>query len=174
MPPANLNLYAPKSILGTVNSASTLTRLANTTAYTAGDEVSDVASSSAHPWVFTNAALANGTGGRIAKVRLQASDPLCVSAIFRLYLFDTAPTMVGDNLAYALLAAEYTARKGYIDIGPLVTSVGTGVAEISQDLGMDYVCAAADTALYGVLVVQSAYTPLSAGTFRCELTVRRG
>lgn len=174
MPPTNLNLYSPFSMLGTVGGVSTLTRLGNTTAYTAGDEVSDVASSSANPWVFANAALASGTGGRITKVRLMASDPLCVSAVFRLYLFNAAPTMVGDNLAYALLASEYTSRSGYIDIGPLVTSVGTGVAEINQDLSMDYVCAAASTSLYGVLVIQNAYTPLNAGTFRLTLTTRRG
>lgn len=173
VPVVETSSVAPFSILGTVNAVSTLTRLANTTAYTAGDEISDIASSSAHPWVFANAGLAVGGSGRITKVRLQASDPLCVSQIFRLYLFDTAPAMVGDNLAYALLAAEFAGRDDYIDIGPLITSVGAGVAEMAHDLGKDYVCAAASTSLYGVLVIQNAYSPLSAGTFRLELTVRR-
>lgn len=173
VPVVESSSVAPFSILGTIDGVATLTRLANTTAYTAGDEVSDVASSSAHPWVFANAGLANGGSGRITKVRLQASDPLCVSQIFRLYLFDTAPAMVGDNLAYALLGSEFAIREGFIDIGPMVTSVGTGVASIDHDVGKDYVCAAASTSLYGVLVIQNAYSPLSAGTFRLELTVRR-
>ena len=170
---ANLPVDGPKEIIGTINGAGFLTRLGNTTAYTAGDEVSDVASSSAHPWVFANSARAVGGAGWITKVRLQSSDPLNVSAIYRLYLFDTAPTQVGDNLAYALLGAEFGVREGFIDIGPMVTSVGTGVASIHQDTRVRYVCAAADTSLYGVLVIQAAYTPLNAGTFYAELTCDR-
>ena len=171
--PVTLPSDGPKEIIGTVNAAGFLTRLGNTTAYTAGDEVSDVASSSAHPFVFSEAGRAAGGAGWITKVRLQSSDPLNVSAVYRLYLFDTAPTMVGDNLAYALLGAEFGVREGFIDIGPMVTSVGAGVASIHQDTRLRYVCAAAGTSLYGILVVQAAYTPLNAGTFYVELTCDR-
>lgn len=160
-------------VIGTVSAVTTLTRLANTTPYTSGDEVSDIASASAHPFIFAGAARVNNGSGWITKVKLGSSDPLNIGAAYRIFIFDTAPTMVGDNLAYALLNSEFAIRETYIDIGPMITSVGAGGSYIDVDTRKRYVCAVADTKLYGILTIQGAYTPLSAGTFQVELTLER-
>lgn len=162
-------------ILGTVNNLTTLTRPADTAAYTAGDEVSNAtAQGSALPWVFAGAGSGAGGSGYVVRAALSCSDKLNVSAIYRLFLYSSAPTMVGDNAAYNLLKAEFPGRIGYVDIGPMVTAVGASSdsAFTDVDLRKSYQCAA-DANLYGVLVVQGAYTPLSAETFQLSLTVER-
>lgn len=173
--PVTLPSDGPLEILGTINGVTTLTRQANVTAYLTGDEVSNSSTqASAVPFVFANAGRANGGAGWITKVRIGSSDPLCVGAVFRLYLFDSVPTMVGDTNAYSLLTSEFGIREGGLDVGPLLAGVGAGGgASIHADVRMRYVCAAATSSLWGVLTIQGGYTPLSAGTFQIELTCDR-
>lgn len=164
------------AILGTVNAATSLTRPADANAYTAGDEVSDsVTQASAHWWVFTNAASGAGGGGYITKIRMSCSDKLNVGVLYRLFLYGATPTMVGDNAAYNLLKSEFPTRVGFFDLGPMVTGVGAGSdsAFIDLDVRKAYQCVSTDRNLYGVLVIQGAYTPVSAETFQLSITVER-
>lgn len=94
--------------------AATLTRPADTTAYTAKDAVAD---STSAPTVltFSNLARVNAGSGYIVKARLMTNQSTN-TARFRLHLFDTSPTAINDNAAYTLLWANRATRIGYIDL----------------------------------------------------------
>lgn len=173
--PVTLPSDGPLPVLGTISGTSTLTRPADTNAYASGDEISNsTTQGSAVPWVFPNAARANGQGGWITKAVLGCSDKLNVAIPFRVHLFKTTPTMVGDNAQYSILKAEFANWVGYLDLGPLITGGSSSDGSIVDlDCRKRYVCDPAGSSLYGILLPLGAYTPLTSETFRLSLLFDR-
>lgn len=128
----------------------TITRPADTNAYAAKDAVSN---STSAPTILTltNAASHVGGNGYVVKVRaFTNSATAMLGAVFRLHLYNEAPTAVNDNAQFALLWANRTKRVGFIDLPALATE-GTGsdaAAALWVDLPLHFDCASNDRNLY--------------------------
>ena len=113
-----------KRILGSIGgqievATATITRPADTTAYTAKDAVSNSTSAPA-ALTFTGLARLAGGSGYIVKARLMTSQAACTAA-FKLHLFNATPTPINDNAAYTLLYANAASRIGTIEFGACQT-----------------------------------------------------
>lgn len=146
-------------------------RPADTDAYAAQDEVSTttVAGTTA-PLQFEGAARAKGGDGWIVKAVLECSSPTVANGVFRLWLFNAAPTMFGDNAAYQLDAADIAKRVAYVDLALITEGTGSDAAYALDDgLRTAFKCAADSRDLWGVLVAKGAYVPTSGETFTVTL-----
>lgn len=158
-------------IPGLVSSGpQTFTRPNNTTAYTAGDVVSDSAGTFTPSLTFPVARTAGG-GGYIVKAQLETNSKTFLSQM-RLYLFTVQSVVVaGDNVAGTQLYANMPYRVGYIDFPTLVTGAGAGstsvVAAWFGNLG--FLCKQGDTQLYGYLVDNTGSTPVAFQNFSVML-----
>lgn len=169
----------------TVKSSDSITRPSNTTAYTAGDVISDVTTND-H---FTFNGVTDGTTntGTIMSLRINSSANVATKPDLELWLFHTDVAEVADNGAFAPTDGEMLTVVGVIDI-PLanflvgIATVGAAgnTVQVINDINMPFVTtkAANDTAekrgvLYGQLVHRASYTPVSAEVFTVELTIAR-
>lgn len=158
--------------------SASFTRPANTTAYTAGDVVSNSTVASTL-MKFNAAARFNGQGGYITKVRLFTDRKANVSQ-YRLYLFRTSEASVSvpvDNLPMTTIYADFLNRIGYIDL-PAVkddadTTNSTGAYAESSITPFAFKCAPDDDSVYGLLVDQTGQTPASGQAFMVELVFDR-
>lgn len=168
---------ATDEILGftvTQAASSTITRPADTTAYTSGDLVANsVTAGSVTNLQFTTLARVSGGSGVIIGAQIQKSGPIITNAAFRLHLFNTAPTYTsaGDNSAIAtVVVASAKGYLGYIDITAMVgfsdVAWGSGAPDNSRG-GIPYVATA--QIIYGLLEARGAYTPISAEVFTISL-----
>jgi hypothetical protein len=142
-------------------------------AYAAQDEVSDNATGgSATPLNFADAVSAVGGSGFIVKAVIEASTATVANAVFRLWLFNAAPTMYGNDSPYQLDAADKAKRVGYVDFALITEGTGSDSAYgLDDGLRMAFTCDAADADLYGVLVAKAGYVWTNAQTFDITLTI---
>lgn len=151
--------------------AAAFARPADTDPYGALDAISD---STSTPTVLTFAGMGrvNGGSGSILKAQLLTDNP-AFTAQCRLHLFNVAPTAINDNAPHTTLWANRASRVGEIDF-PALTTEGTGsTCAKSQwvDVPLFFICAAADTALYGILEARTAGgAPASAQNFHVVLS----
>lgn len=153
---------APASIIpAAFSSSASVTRPADTSAYTAGDVVSD---STSAPTVLTFASI-GPSGGRVlitsADIRIDVSAVPSGMGIFRLHLYDAAPTAINDNAAYNLPSGDRAKYLGYLDItapGDLGDTLYGTLDTVRKQVKL----AAASTSIYGILESRGAYTPTSA------------
>lgn len=139
-------------------SQSSITRPADTTAYTAGDVVGATAAAIE----FANAGPA---AGHIiitdADLRIDVAGVPSGMATFRLHLYNaTPPSALADNAAWDLPAGDRAAYLGYIDLGAPVdvgSTLFVSIGAINKKLKMG-----ATTSLFGYLVTAGGYTPTSA------------
>jgi hypothetical protein len=163
------------------------TRAANTTAYTAGQVISDGATT--HMMKFANASRASGygagRGGYITKVRI-FTDNKSWTGKMRLYLYnlnETGVSIPADAALMTTIYADRAARLGYIDVGTMANddsganSTGAYVeAALPQPFAYEVAATVqpnGDDAIYGVLVVENGATPTSGQNFSVELTFHR-
>lgn len=151
---------------------ATLTRPADTNAYLSNDAI---AGSTTAPAIltFAGAARANGGSGELIRANLCTNLATC-NAMIRLNLFTTTVTLDNDNDPYRLLFTSVAVRIGWIDF-PVLTSAGTGsTAAVASVTGsLPYVCAAADTAIYGRVQTMNGWTPASAQQLVFTLEARK-
>lgn len=150
------------------------TRPANTTAYSAGDSLSD-STSSPTTLNFADVVRNNGDSGYITGARLQVSNTSFDGKIV-LYLYNTTQSATNDNAALTLTAS--TDFVGWIEFdGANIKGSGTTVAYVEGDLPnsrlIPFVADAADTDLYGIVGVATGFTPTSGGTFTFYLAVEQ-
>lgn len=150
-------------------SEATLTRPADTTAYTAGDVIggasaiatfADIGASGGHV-LITRASLLIDNG----------TVPSGMSTM-RLHLFDSSPTAIADNAAFDIPSGDRTKYLGYIDIGTPVDMGSTCWIETSGDsttVPKQVKLASSSTSLYGLLETRGAYTPTSGSAYRVRL-----
>lgn len=156
---------------------TSVTRPANTTAYTAGDVVGAAAAA----WTFTNVGPANDRqtsidGANIlitsAFLRINVTSVPAGMTSFRLHLYTSSPTSAyADNAAWTLHADDLTAYAGYIDLGsPALPAAASGAIYVQADqLNKQIKLAAGSSTLYGYLVTNAGYTPTSAAVKAIEL-----
>lgn len=154
--------------------SATFGRPANTTQYAAGDIVSD----SAAQLVFAGAALAAGESGTILTAQLHQNANQSTLGSFELNLFSSKVAVQTDNAAAAFTNAEMlTWVGGFAFTSSYILNAGSGAAGNvvwqARNLNLDYRCGSGETALYGLLVVRNAYTPVSQEVFKVMLKVRR-
>ena len=145
-----------------------ITRPANTTAYAAGDAVSDATGNA----LFTfSRVLKEGTKhGEILRVGIHASkDSIATALEGELYLFHTAIGLTADNAPWVPSEAEMKTRIGVVEFPSADWRLwGTGsICDVYPN--MPFVIGT-DT-LYGQLVAQNAYAPASGEIFTIELVV---
>lgn len=155
---------------------ATITRPADTTAYTAGDVIAD--STSAATVLKFNRASGDGSGGVIRSAMMASSIAPGTKLNADLFLFDTAPTAYGnDNEAFALSDADLLNCVGVISLdGTTAANVKTGTLNcvvINQALAMPVKSLVNDRCLYGVLVARNAYTPGSGEVLTIKLGIQQ-
>jgi hypothetical protein len=156
----------PAAGLQTIATAS-FTRPADTTAYAAGDAVSN-ATSSPTILTFAGAARANGGSGLILSARHSKNNT--TAANYRLWLWRETVAAVNDNAQFALLWANRANRIGFIDFAH--TTGGTG-SDSSSSLAtfQNLPFTATGTALFGQLTTPGGYTPASGEQHFIELAI---
>lgn len=162
-----------------VKASANFTRPNNNTQYTAGDEVSNNASQgSAVALNFPNVVAANGETGYVVKGILKVTGITApaspTNALYRLLLFDTLPTMVGDNAPLLLTDALAAHLTCYVDFAA-ITGPGNSTALYCLDDGLRtaFKCDAADVDLYGILTAQAGYSPILNSTWTIDLLLER-
>lgn len=162
----------------------TLTRPADTNAYTANDAVGATTSVSATNVIeITNAVRVAGDAIRIERVRLGKSVNTTTNATFRLHFFNALPTLgVGDNGALGAITALATDdmrnHVGYVDV--TIDRAGNDAADGSYGAAVPSVGSAmtigprTGTSIFVVIQATAAYTPGSAEAFEVTVEGVRG
>lgn len=105
--------------------------------------------------------LATGASGIILSSLLTLNQaPFANQAGYTLHLFTAAPTIIADDAAWVLVAAELATYIGKLDISSMVT--GTN-ASYALDIGhnLDFTLASGSTKLYGQLVCKGTDTTVN-------------
>jgi hypothetical protein len=145
-----------------MKSKVSITRPANTTAYTAGDVVGDVTSGG----VIRFPGFGPGTGREV--LITSASLEVDVTAVpagmtsFRLHLYRvTAPSAFADNAEWNLPSGDRADYLGYIDLGsPAVMGITNKTLFVQTDqINKHLRTGAGEDAIYGYLVSAGGFTP---------------
>lgn len=153
-----------------VVTAPTMTRPADTTAYAAGDLVANsTTAGSVVPLEFD----VGGGSGMVRKIRIRTNRTSggTTNAVFRVFLFRTAPTVAGgDNAAFNPANAA-----NFIDAMDVVLNeqFSDGAANSSNGAAgeINYSLPSGSTKLFGLIRAGAAYTPASAEQISVALEV---
>jgi hypothetical protein len=148
------------------------TRPSDTTAYAAGDVVSNSTSASV-PLVFNGVARFEGGTGRIVGARLYDDSAPGTAGDFEMHLYRASPAVANDNSAWAPTDAASLTITAKIAFGTVTVMGAANVAYFVTGLDCHFKCGEGLTDLYGVLVARNAYTPASAGVITIELDVEQ-
>jgi hypothetical protein len=147
-------------------------RPADTSAYAAGDVISN---STSAPVVLTFANAGPTYGSAIIQtvsLRVDVSTVPAGYGSFRLHLYNAAPTAINDNAAYNLPSGDRSKYQGFVELS---TPLDLGDTLWSQ---ADYVgkqVRLLDGNLYGILETRGAFTPTSGASKTISLfTVEAG
>lgn len=151
-PPAVLATPAGIEI-ASYNPAVTITRPANTTAYTAGDVVGGALTLSSAGPSGGGTIIING-----AQLELDISAIPSGMTTFRLYLYNvTPPSATADNGVWDLPSGDRASFLGYIDLG---TPVDLGSTCYIEQINLaKQIVVASGGSIYGYLVTTAGYTP---------------
>jgi hypothetical protein len=133
-------------------SQPTITRPANTTAYTAGDVVGGA---------FQLTGLPFGEDILVSFADLAPALTAVPSGMtsFRLYLYNAPPpSALADNAPFTMSAADAAVRAGYIDLGSPALVAGSGVL-LTQVAQVNQPIRTGATGVWAYLVTNGAYTP---------------
>ena len=161
------NAVPIKSDGGTTS--ATQTRPANATAYTAGDVVGE---DPGENLTFSNV-LTNAAGIFVISSATLEIDVAAVPAGmggFRLHLYDAAPTVIVDNIAYDLASGDRAKYLGYIVLNTPV-DLGTTLWSQTDNINLTGKLAAASTTIYGILQTLGGYTPTTGAVKTVKLYV---
>lgn len=144
------------------------TRPNNVTTYAIFDVVGDGA-----VMTFQNAGRSVGGNGYITNIRVvKNSASNAILAVFRLWLYGSAPTPIADNSPFTLLYANRAKQLGYIDLAMSTEGTGSDACGAFQaNINLKFQCEAASRDLYGVLEARLAYIPQLQEKFWVELTL---
>lgn len=146
----------------------TLTRTADTNAYTANDVIGEATGSTA-AIAFTVKGRA-GQDVMITSTRLMIDASALISGegSYSLAIYGvTPPSALGDNAAFDIPSGDRAAFARVIDLGTPVDEGSSLV--VTQDIINTQVTLQEDGKLYAYLVTDAAYTPTSARVYRVEL-----
>jgi hypothetical protein len=123
-----------------------------TTTYTVGDQLGT-------GWTFTNAGIAAGGSGMIHSAVFIDDSDVMGAAI--LHLYDTLPSGLSDNAAYAPSDADAGKKVGEIWFPP-ARDLG-GVRDSYVQCQAPYILAGGATSLFGVMETRSANAVFAGG-----------
>ncbi len=150
-----------------------MTRPADTTAYTAGDVVSNSTTATA-PITLSSATRVAGGNGYIVRAAL-TTNKKSITPRFRVHFFTAAPTVAADNAAYSELYADASKRLGYIDLPAMTTATDSTNSDMARTFNdtarLPIVAAAGSADLYAVLETLDAFTPASGQKFTLTIFV---
>lgn len=165
----------PTVMLGRTISAN-FTRPSNATAYASGDVVCD---STSAPTIMTFSRATSDSVSTIQQAICIDSANMATKPDLELWLFDTAITMDNDNAAFTPTDAELRTLIGVIPFAGVSFRAGDGATGADgnsicdvQTLSIQINTTNNVNAIYGVLVVRNAYTPVSAERFDIRLKLK--
>ncbi len=153
------------------------TRPSDTSAYAAGDVVSN-STSAPVIMTFSRASLGKGEAAIIQQAVIIVGANVSPKPDLELWLFDATVGMDNDNALFTPTDAELATLVGVIAF-PLASfrvgeatsgAAGNSVCDV-QNVGMPINTLITDNALYGILVARNAYVPTAAETFTVRLKV---
>jgi hypothetical protein len=159
-----------------VLTSNTITRPADTTAYSSGDLVANsTTAGSVTAFSFTNAARVAAGSLRIDRVRLYKSGTSAANASFRVHLYNANPSGIanGDNGAWLTSIAGYIGAFDLSSANARTFSDGVELAGIPMVGSSILTQLASGTTLYALIEARGAYTPVSAETFTLRAEVYR-
>lgn len=155
-----------------VTVSASFARPGDTTAYTAGDVVSNNATTTV-PMTFALALSRNEGSGYVIKAKLSTDQSTFVARL-RLWLFTVSTmTVAADNAAGKRIYADRSSLIGYIDFPAAATGAGTSTGAFAQitDVRLGFNGAAATQAIYGYLEALDVFTPANAQNFQVDLSI---
>ena len=163
---ANRNLVAGAPRIK--EAQDSVTRPNNTTAYTAGDAMSDNATTATAAGAFTLDFEGLHQGGlTLLDFTMHKSDQDQANCDIFVLLFTTLPAVAGweDNAASAITDAEMLECKGVVKFdADDWCNCGTGdVQTVPKPIGI--VCASGTTTIYGIMIAGAAYEPGASEVF---------
>lgn len=152
----------------TVEAQDSVTRPSDTTAYAAGDAISDNATTATAAGYFALDFKGRPGGGlMLTDFTLHKSDQDQTNADIWVHLFTTAPAFAGfeDNATLAITDAEWKEHKGSVKFdADDWANVGNGDTQtVSKTIGI--VPASDSSTIYGIMSAGAAYTPGSGEIF---------
>lgn len=148
--------------------SDSITRPANTTAYAAGDAVSDTGGD-AH-FAFVECLHRGLTSGEIVAARITSTAGGVGTALdAELWLFHTDVTAVADNASWTLSDAQALTRVAIIEFPTADWRLNANNCTCDVYPNQPFSGIGADRTLYGQLVARNAYNPTSGETFTVEL-----
>lgn len=148
----------------------TLTRPADTTQYTAADEITGTAGTILE---ITGCATYNGGSGRIKWIEVIDSINAATDVDPDIFIYDTTSTPQADNAAFA-------PADGVTNTNILAKDLGTGVASGANnlifrvgELDIPYVCGGSSKSLFVRLVERSTYTPTADEQFVVRMGITK-
>lgn len=161
---------------GSISTTSAVfTRTTNTTAYTAGDLVSNDTTTTTM-LTLTGAARISGGSGYITGVWV-ATDLKSITPRFRVHFYNVnTPTVSADNLPHRELYADLSKRIGYVDLPAMSTPVDTTNSTLSRasdaTIRIPFVTSAS-TNIYAVVETLDAFTPASGQSITVRIATDR-
>lgn len=152
---------------------SSLARPNDTTAYAAGDVISDVTSNDHYSWAAFSRE--NGWACTLKRAVITVSAAVATEPDLELWLFDTDIVEVADNLAFAVTDAEILTCIGIVKFPTADFIVGSGnvICETDKNLNMQLKGLNSAT-LYGQLVVRNSYASTASEVYSCRLFTEEG
>lgn len=148
---------------------ASLTRPADTTAYAAGDELSN---STTAPTImtFSSCVQANGGSGTLMGAFILSSVASANPPLLELWLFNATNTPQNDNSAFGPSDAE---AANVIAVLPMSTSfqAANNALYTAPSISVPFRCAGGTTSLFGRLVHRGAYTPVASEVFTVNLRI---
>lgn len=154
---------------------STLTRPANTTAYTAEDEMTDTGGAVGS---WANMARTNGGGGLITRLTCAVSSNAATKPELAVFIYDTTTTPETDNDAFTHDDTENGTVIGVIDltdfeVGDPTSNSGNFVMD-SGPIAIPFQCATGSMTLYYRVKVKNAYQAgANSDTYKFRLHAER-
>lgn len=153
--------------------SATFTRPADTTAYTAGDAVSN-STSATTAMTLTSAARKTGGSGYIVGIRL-STNLKSITPRFRVHFWNASnPTMSADNAAFQAKYADESKRIAMLDLTAMTTPADTTNSDMSRSA--DYTIripfvAGSSADIYATLETLDAFTPANGQGFTLTVVV---
>jgi len=149
------------------SAAVTLTRTADTNAYTANDVIGAATGSTA---ALTFATMGPSAGRiMLTSCSLEIDLAAIISGMtsYRLHLYNvTPPSALGDNAAFDLPSGDRASYLGFVELGSPVDLGSTLYVELN---GLNKQILLSGTSIFAYLVTIGAYTPSSADVFKITL-----
>ena len=153
-------------------SQKTVTRPADTAAYTAGDVIGAATDASAAIEFTAIGPVAGAITILDSDLRIDVNAVPVGMTSFRLHLYNiTPPSALGDNAAWDLPAGDRASYLGYVDLGTPV-DVGSTLFVQSAGTASKQVLMGATSSLFGYLVTNGGYTPSSAAVKSIRLQTK--